>query len=181
MKHTLSLEIPETQNTCILRVVDTSLYTVDCMDVKCPILQVTSPGCIVPVSFEVTAGFPNLNLTACDLETQTVNCGVTYSNLQDGIYIVRYSVSPNEEVYVEYNHLRVTNIKNRYEKALCSLNLSGCQPSSEVLKKLDALGRIKMYIEAAVASAEYCHDAKKAMDIFEYAKKLMDKIDCKTC
>ena len=35
-------------------------------------------------------------LTACTLALQTTNCGVTQEKIPDGIYIIKYSVSPNK-------------------------------------------------------------------------------------
>ena len=63
---------------------------------------------------------------------QTTSCSSTRSSINDGIYIIKYSVSPNDKVYVEYNHLRVTEILTTYYKKLCELDVQPCQPSSQV-------------------------------------------------
>ena len=89
-KHILSLDIPETMNRCVLRVVNTSLFT-PAIPVVCPLLQVTPPGYIHPVNFDDTFLLVNnfsVNLTACDLTIQTVNCDTTLFDLPDGIYII---------------------------------------------------------------------------------------------
>ena len=39
-KHVLSLEIPDTMNKCIFRVVDTSVYATG-IPITCPLLQIT--------------------------------------------------------------------------------------------------------------------------------------------
>ena len=70
-QHVLSLEVPDTLNTCILRVADTSIYN-NQIPVACPLLQITLPGFNQPAQFtdaEIQPGF-NLNLTACDLAVQ---------------------------------------------------------------------------------------------------------------
>lgn len=181
-QHTLSLEAPDTLNKCILRIVDTSVYSQD-TPLRCPLLQVTMPGFSRPVNFDesiIQPGF-SVNLTACDLEVQTQNCGTQYWDLPDGIYIIKYSVSPNELVYVEYNHLRTTNALNRYYTILCELDLAPCDPPAEIKAKLNKLRMIKMYIDAAKAKVEICHEPKKGMDLFNYAVKLLDKMQCKSC
>lgn len=181
-QHVLSLEVPDTMNKCILRIVDTSVYNGQ-VQVVCPVLQVTLPGFVRPVTFDesvIQPGF-SVNLTACDLEIQTSQCGTVYNDLPDGIYIIKYSVSPNELVYVEYNHLRVTNAMWRYYNILCELDMAACDPPAEVKQKLQQLNLIRMYIEAAKAQVEFCHQPQKGMELFNYAVKLLNKMTCRTC
>ncbi len=180
--HVLSLEAPDTLNKSILRIVDTSVYNTQ-IAVTCPLLQVTLPGFDRPVNFDekyIQPGFI-VNLTACDLEVQLSQCGTTYADLPDGIYVIRYSVSPNEVVYVEYNHLRMTVALNKYYNLLCDLDVAACDPPAKVKDKLNQLRLIKMYLDAAKAKVEFCHQPSKGMDIFNYAVKLLNKMDCKTC
>ena len=117
-KHILSLEVPEVSNCEIFRVKDTSQYTED-LHVDCPELLITPPGFNAPKLIKVTPGF-DLSINACTLGIQTEGCleptddgtisSTGRSTIPDGIYIVRYSVSPNDRVYVEYNVLRTTTI-----------------------------------------------------------------------
>jgi hypothetical protein len=118
-KHQLSLEVPDTNNCSVFRVFDTSIYS-DLIEVTCGTLQITSPGFNQPVSIDVLPGF-NLILNACTLGLQSTGCGITSNRLPDGIYVVRYSVSPNDKVYVEYNYLRVCQTLNKYYNQLCRL------------------------------------------------------------
>lgn len=178
-QHVLSLEAPDTLNRCIIRLVDTSVYSD--VPVTCPKLEITVPGFNQSVLIEgVQTGFI-YNLTACDLEIQTANCGTTYSNIPDGIYIIRYSVSPNELVYAEYNHLRITSALNKLQDRLCDLDLAKCAPSESIKKKLRELGDIRMYLLAAKAKVERCHTPSEGMEIYRYANSLLDRMDCKTC
>lgn len=181
-KHNLRLEIPTVTNDCILRIIDVSTYS-SLNDVACPILSVTLPGFVLPVQFSedfISTGF-TVNLTACDLEVQTEECGTTFNALPDGIYVIKYSVSPNEYVFVEYNHLRMAKILARYDAILCDLDAGACAPSSELEAKLKELHMIKMYLEIARATVEVCHNPQRGMEMFSYAKKLLDKFSCTTC
>jgi hypothetical protein len=184
-QHVLSLEVPDTMNTCILRIVDTSVYNQD-IPVKCPVLWVTLPGFAYSVQFTeytdvaVNPGFM-LNLTACDLEIQTSNCGTLFNDLPDGIYSIKYAVSPTEFVYVEYNHLRITKALYKYQKILCDLDVSNCEPSAKTKEKINQLRMIRTYLDAAKAQVEFCHNAKKGMDLYNYAIKLLDKFTCSSC
>jgi hypothetical protein len=180
--HVLSLEAPDTMNKCILRVVDTSVYN-PMIPVKCPLLQVTVPGFNMPVNFDETQIQPGfmLNLTACDLQLQTTQCGEVFWDLPDGIYILKYSVSPNEIVYVEYNHLRITNALWMVQEVLCSLDLGTCDPPTSVKDKLVQITLIQRYLDAAKAAVEFCHEPKKGMELYNYAIKLLRKMGCKSC
>lgn len=180
--HVLSLEVPDTMNKCILRVVDTSVYN-KIMAIKCLLLEITMPGFVRPVQFteaDILPGF-NLNLTACDLGVQIQGCGTTYNDLPDGIYIIKYSVSPNDLVYVEYNHLRITNALIKIQAILCDLQLAACDPPEMVKAKMKQLGFIEMYLKAAKAKVEYCHEPSKGMELYNYAIKLLGKIQCNSC
>lgn len=177
--HVLSLEVPTVINSCILSINDTSVYS-SIVPITCSTLNVTVPGFAYSCQFDVTPGF-NQILTACDLQLQTQQCGEVYANLPDGIYIIKYSVSPNEVVYVEYNHLRITQALIRYNKALCDLDLAACEPSEKVQQRLEKLRMIKMYLDAAKAKVEFCHEPQKGMSLYNYALKLLNKFDCKTC
>lgn len=179
MKHQLSIELPDTNNTKILRVIDTSIYADD-IPVKCGILQITSPGFLVPVQIEVTPGF-NLILNGCTLGVSSD--GTDLPCLADGLYKIQYSVSPNDKVYVEYNYLRAATTVNKYFQELCQIELSTCDPSSEIKANLKELRLIKSFIDAAKAKVEYCNSPHVGMEIFTYAQKRLSKYTscCEGC
>lgn len=175
-QHVLSLEAPDTMNGCVLRLVDTSVYN-PLSAPTCPILLITPPGFVRAVSIpSVQPGFI-YNLTACDLGLQTDQCGTQYYDLPDGIYIIKYSVSPNDFVYVEYNHLRITNALKIIYNILCELDLGACEPPEVIKNKLRELSLIEMYLKAAKADVEFCLNPRKGMDMYNYALRLLQKMD----
>ena len=140
-KHILSLEIPTVSNCEVLCVKDTSQYTTK-LEVDCSELLITMPGFTAPVLIKVDEKF-DLCLNACVLALQKVDCGKKRTKLPDGVYVVRYSVSPNDKVYVEYNHLRITRIiecmrllvSNNEADHFYSTNISMLGSSSNINKK----------------------------------------------
>lgn len=179
-KHILSLEVSSVSNCEILCVKDTSQYTSD-LSIDCEELLITSPGFNKPTLIKVQHGF-DLCLNSCALGVQTSDCGTVRGNIADGVYIIRYSVSPTEKVYVEYNHLRVCNILSRYYQILCDIDMKPCEPESERAEVIRELAYIKTLIDAAVAKVEYCQSATEGMELYNYAKRLLGKIDCSaTC
>jgi len=177
--HQLFLDIPTTANPRILRIMDSSIYT-DKLPVTCETLQITIPGFNTPITITVESGF-NSVFNACDLGLQTQYCGNVSNIIPDGIYIIRYSVSPNDQVFVEYNHLRVTQFLNDYYQKLADIELSACEPSADIKARLNELRLIKSFIDAAKAKVEYEHDNQEAMTILEYAQTRLQKLDCFKC
>jgi hypothetical protein len=183
-KHTLSLNIPTILNDCIIRIEDTSVYATGLdgceLPIECPQLYILPPGFSQATSIDVTPNFV-LNLNACDLSLQTSGCGTQMNSLPDGVYVIRYSIAPNDYVYVEYNHLRITNALIKYNELLCELDVAACNPLQEVQDKLQELRLIRMLLDAAKAKVEFCHNPSAGMDLYEYAKKRLDKMDCTVC
>jgi len=177
--HVLSLEVPTVMNPCILSIVDTSVYST-IVPVTCPTLNVTVPGFTYSNQLDFTPG-TSVILTACDLQLQTQDCGSVYTDIPDGIYIIKYSVSPNDVVYVEYNHMRITKALNRYYNILCRLDVADCDPPFKIKQRLEELGLIRMYLEAAKSKVEFCHEPQKGMSLYNYAWKLLNKMDCINC
>jgi hypothetical protein len=184
-KHSLSLNIPDIMEDCVLRIEDTSVYS-SLIPVTCPTLQVLAPGFVTATKLNDTTtpvigvGF-TVNLNACDLELQTEECGTEFYSLPDGVYVIKYSVSPNDLVYVEYNHLRINKAMAKYKAILCDLDLGACEPPIDKVETLNKLLKIKMYLEAAKAKVEFCGEPDKGMTIYNYALKLLDKMNCSTC
>lgn len=172
-KHNLALDIPETANPYVLRVVDVSTYAAG-LSVDCGRFDITMPGFAAPVFIENVEPGSSKNLSAEDLGL--VQLGDTSPvALQDGVYTIKYSVSPNDLAYVEYYHLRNTNQVNQYLSILCKLRLEPCEPSAELEANLHKLRLIKLYIDAAKAQVESCHAIKQGMEMYEYASKLLTK------
>ena len=177
-KHILSLELPTVSNCEILSIKDTSQY-VEQLNIDCGELLITSPGYTVPVLIKLNPNF-NLNLNGCLLGTQTENCGDMRTALTDGIYIIKYSVAPTNKVYVEYNHLRTTNFLKLYYETLCHIDVNDCEPHSERKDLIDEMKYIRTLIDAAIAKVEYCNSPREGMNLYDYAKKRLQKISCKT-
>ena len=175
-RHILSLEIPTVSNCDLLCIKDTSQYSKE-LAVDCEELLITLPGYSVPGLIKVDKDF-DMCLTACTLSLQKEDCGTKQSQIPDGIYIIKYSVSPNSKVYVEYNHLRVTKLLTTYYEVLCDLDVQACQPDSDKQELLSEMYYIRTIIDAAVSNVEYCQSSAQGMQLYNYAKQMLNKISC---
>lgn len=178
--HKLSLDVPDTLNSCVIRIIDMSVYNSD-ISIKCPLLQILVPGFTTPQFVDNVAANFSLNLTACQLKVQTANCGTVFNDLPDGIYVIKWSVSPNDVVYVEYNHLRITKALNKIKALLCELDRGACEPPEKTRDKQRFLQDIRNDLDAAKAFVEYCRESKKGLELYKYAIKQLDKMKCSTC
>ena len=172
MNHQLSLDVQETTNEMVLIVLDSSVYD-NILPVECQTLEVTLPGAMSPKSFEINELGTKITLTYADFH-EGEDCA-----LPDGIYILKYSISPNDKVYVEYNHMRTTLLLNQYKRAFCSVDLTSATPDKETQKKLDLLREIKDFIDASKIQVEICLNPEKGIALYAYAKKLLERFICK--
>jgi hypothetical protein len=177
-KHQLSLEIMQTNNCSLFRVIDTSIYSDD-LEITCGVLNITVPGFNNVYSISTDPNF-SYSVTGCLIGIQTQDCGSSAQLLQDGLYTVEYSVSPNDKVYVKYNYLRTCQFLNIYYKYLCELEMAACDPQPDVKAQLEELRLIKSFHDAAKAKAEHCDDVTAAMELFNYARKRLSRFgkDC---
>jgi len=178
--HKLSLDIPDTLNDCVFPVVDRSVY-IDEIPVSCPQLQINVPGFSYSRLIDNVAPNFNSNFTACDLGVQSELCGKEYNALPDGIYVIKWSVSPNDIIYVEYNHLRITQALLKVRSLLCELDLSTCAPQAQVHAQMNKLTEIRQFLDAAKAKVENCRQAKQGLALYKYAMSMLDKMNCKLC
>jgi hypothetical protein len=176
-KHILSLEVPTVANCEVLSIKDTSQYSSK-LNVDCGEIFITPPGYNAPAIIKVDPNF-DVTLNGCLLGTQVDNCGTMRTQLPDGIYIIKYVVSPGLKVFVEYNHLRITNLLTLYYETLCHIDVKDCEPHSERKDLIDEMKYIRTLIDAAVAKVEYCNSPSEGMSLYDYAKKRLQKISCK--
>ena len=176
-KHILSLEVPTVANCEVLSIKDTSQYSSK-LNVDCGEIFITPPGYNAPAIIKVDPNF-DVTLNGCLLGTQVDNCGTMRTQLPDGIYIIKYVVSPGLKVFVEYNHLRITNLLTLYYETLCHIDVKDCEPHRERKDLIDEMKYIRTLIDAAVAKVEYCNSPSEGMSLYDYAKKRLQKISCK--
>lgn len=183
-KNQLSLDIPDTMTTCVLRLVDTSTYDPN-ITPECLTLSILPPGFTEATS--LTGYSPNfaVNLTACDLGLQTSNCTTTRSAVPDGVYAIKYSIAPAEYVYVEYNHLRISAAMTKLQALLCCLDVAACEPQGKVKEQLREVQVLTTMLQAAKAKVEYCHNPTQGMAMYTYVLSRLNKLStncgCETC
>lgn len=179
-KSILSLRFPDLTNEGILLIEDTSTYNPD-ITPTCPNLQITPPGYKTPASIDpLTTGF-RLVLNSCTLGISSPgDCSTNLPNIQDGPYYIRYSISPNDKVYVEYWYMRTVKAMNRWNELLCALKIPCCLPDQEMVYAIQQLYLIRAFIDSAKVTVEECgHNIQEGVNQLRYANALMAKMSAR--
>lgn len=180
MQPKLKLDISDTLSACTMVIYDISEYPIG-FPISCPRLEVTVPGFKYPVVFEnISGGFTKV-LNACNLNLQTTGCDVVSNDLPDGLYVIKYSINPNDTLYVEYNYLRINKLLNRYKDLLCCIESKAEDNKNVHMDMYKDLSELRYSIDAAKAAAEWCHDANRGLKLYDKANKLITRYFCRYC
>jgi len=174
-QHILLLSEGKSANEGVFLLNDISLYA-PTIPVLCPTLEILPPGYRTPAVLTITPG-AHMVFNACTVGilpvTGCMNCA---PDLPDGIWHLRYSVSPNDQVYVEYNLLRITEAWNRLNEILCHMNMHCNLPDKELEYTVYQCSIIREYLYAAKALVEEEHRNEDGINIYRYAYSLIEKL-----
>lgn len=174
----LILDFPDTGDVRTLRINDASFYNPD-IPVECGTLEITTPGFIEPVIFNVEQGF-SVVLNASNLKLAKVKVYTQLQAIPDGIYKVRYSIKPNVNAWVEYDHMRNNTLLKQYYTELCSIKLQPSPASKQVKDRLKRLREIKSYIDVSKIEVDECGNRSRGIELYKYAQELL-KVNCQNC
>lgn len=175
-QHLLAIDVPNTYNESVFLVRDISIYT-PLLSVSCQSLQITPPGFSTPTVIVPTVPNFQLVLNACSLGIAiSTGCSDMCPNIPDGIYGIYYSVSPNTQVYVGYQYMRIVSAVNRLNGYLCRLQLPNGLPGQELTYELQNIDIIRNYLRSAQTNVNDLHQLTDGMNNYRYAVELMNKM-----
>ncbi|MCA9495585.1 MAG: hypothetical protein KC589_01470 [Nanoarchaeota archaeon] len=171
----LDIYIDEVLNPKLLIIKDTSWYNPDIVpsngviDVKNPIDNKIYS---IPVGkdFLFTVNSNTLNIT-------NVSDFKQLKELPDGIWTVKYSICPNQELFVEYSFLRNTKQTIKWMNLYCKLDLEKCNKKN-YQEELKSLRDIKDLIDAAKYKAD-CGKYEQSLELYDRANQLLDSFSGK--
>lgn len=166
---TLNLDfiVVPTYNTLTLNVVDASTYPTDPPVVTSPTLEIKVPGFATSViPFDVN----NFNIFTSS------NLGITEEGinepLPDGIYYIKYSISPAYKNFVEHSIMRVDQLQEKFDSAFMKLDMMECDRAIKMQSKTD-LTSIYFFIQGAIAAANNC-SMVQAEKLYDQANYMLD-------
>jgi len=175
-QHILQLNIGDTYNEGVFIVEDISIYT-PLLPVSTQSLQITPPGYTTPTVIIPTTQHFKFVLNACSLGIALPGgCSDRCPNIPDGIYSLYYSVSPNTQVFVGYQYLRIVTAINRLNGYLCALQLPNCLPSEELTYELQNIDIIRNYLRSAQTNVNSLGNLQDGINQYYFAISLMNKM-----
>jgi hypothetical protein len=172
----LSFDIIDTHDFKTLGILDTTWYNPD-IKVETPTIEIIPPGyTIVASPFYMIKGLNIYNSNG--LGITRASCEEDLVDLPDGIWRVKYSICPNDKLFIERFFLKTDKIWCRYTQAFLTLDLKNAESKKDVERK-KKLNEIEFYINGAIAASNN-QDAKNAIDLYNKAEKALSRFfsDC---
>jgi hypothetical protein len=148
----LDILVIPTYNTLTLGIADASTYDTDPPVVSSPTIEITIPGFNTPVSLPFNVNDFNIfNSTSLGLSL----VGEPLIPLPDGVYYLKYTVTPAYVYYVQKNIMRTEVIQEKFDEAFMKLDMMECDLAIKTQSKV-TLNSIYYMIQGSVAAANNC-------------------------
>lgn len=170
----LDILVINTYNPKTLGIADISTYP-DTPPVQSPTIEITIPGLGLSSLPFVIKDFNVFNSTSLGI----TSVGENLQSLPDGVYSLKYSVTPAYQNYVEKTIIRVDQLQEKFNKAFLTLDLMQCDSAIKSQDKV-ALNTIYFLIQGAIAAANNCA-TDVANKLYIQAGKLLDSFVRKDC
>lgn len=176
MSTTLKLDflVVPTYNTFTLGIADASTYPTSPL-VTAPTIEINVP----------TYGIVSLPFTINDFNIfNSASFGMTQVGeplvpLPDGVYYIKYSVSPAYENFVEKNIMRVDRLQERFDEAFMKLDMMECDRAIKMQQKVD-LNSVYFFIQGSIAAANTCA-IDQANTLYTQASRMLDNFIKNNC
>jgi len=99
--------------------------------------------------------------------------------LPDGVYYIKYSVTPAYQNYVEKTIIRVDKLQEKFDSAFMKLDMMECDAPIKKQQKVD-LNSIYYFIQGAIASANNCA-VDTSNKLYAQANKMLDNFIRNNC
>ncbi len=170
----LSIEVSNNTNLKVMRLYDTSFYYKDQI-VENYLIEVLPVNKSIWITFNVDRNF-SLVLNSSNLRYRKVDSADDLLDLPDGIYEIKQSIKPNIQTVNQFYHFRVLELLNKLQSERDKLVDNKCDLSKEeYIINRDKLRDIEEYILAAKWKVEECHDKVKGKEMYEFARKLLER------
>ena len=168
----LDILVVPTYNTLTLGVVDASTYDVT---PSAPTIEITVPGFAKVTLPFVPNDFNIFNSTVLGL----TSVGDSLLPLPDGVYTLRYSISPAYINFVEKNIMRTEMLQEKFDEAFMQLDMMQCDLAIKQQQKVD-LNSIYFFIQGAIAAANNCA-VETANKLYRQATIMLNNFNKRGC
>lgn len=166
----LDINIIDTHSFKTLGIMDTSIYNPD-IAIEEVTIEITPPGYKIPSQpYFKEKGLNIYNSNSVGITR--ASCQEELVDLPDGLWKIKYSICPNDKLYIEKIFLKTDKIQCKFDQSFLNLDLSSCDTEIE-RNKLKQLQDIEVYIQGAVSACNK-KDYKLSLDLYKKADKLLN-------
>jgi len=164
----LDILVINTYNSLTLGVADISTYPVS-PPIATPEIAITIPNGFDTVTLPfIPSTFNIFNSLILGLSA----VGDNLTPLPDGVYILTYSVDPNDTSFVTKTIMRVDQLQEKFDNAFMKLDMMECDMAIKTQSKVE-LNSIYFDIQGAIAAANNCA-VDVANKLYRKANKALD-------
>jgi len=157
----------------VLGIADASTYPT-APPVSSPTIEITIPGfgkVVLPFNTNSLNVFNSTSLGLSGLGESLP--------LPDGVYTIRYSVTPAYENFVQKSIMRVEQLQERFDEAFMKLDMMECDAAIKTQQKVE-LNSIYFFIQGAIAAANNCA-TDTANKLYMQASKMLNNFIKRDC
>lgn len=170
----LDILVIPTYNSKILGVADISTYPA-APPITAPTIEIEVPAfgkVVLPFN---TNDFNIFNSASLGI----TSVGDPLLPLPDGVYFLRYSVTPAYQNFVEKSIIRVDQLQEKFDLAFMTLDMMQCDLAIKTQQKV-TLNSIYYFIQGAIAAANNCA-VNEANKLYNQASKMLDNFMKRDC
>lgn len=169
MAEKLGITIIPTYDTRTIAVADITNYSTNPPEVINPTIEIKIPGVEVVVVKPFKVGEINV-FDSTDLGLTTAG---NETDIPDGMYTIKYTISPPLVNLVEKSIVRVEKLQKKFDSAFMTLDMMQCDGAIKTQDKME-LNTIYFFMQGTVAAANSC-SVVTAARMYDLANRMLDK------
>jgi hypothetical protein len=170
----LDILVLPTYNVLTLGIADASTYPDDPPLVVAPTIEITVPNFGLAILPFVVNDFNLFNSASLGITEVGVD-----QPLPDGIYKLRYSITPAYINYVDKTIMRTERIQEKFDRAFLQLDLIECDRAIKTQSSV-TLNTINFFIQGSIAAANNCAEYE-SNKLYTQANNMLDNFLKSNC
>jgi hypothetical protein len=163
----LNFIVVQTNSPMTMTILDNSTYPTNPPVVTSPTMVITVPGFEKKSTVFTPNGYNTYDSTTLGLTELHKEVP-----LPDGIYTMRYFVTPEDATFVEHAIMRVDRLQAKFDEAFMTLDMMECDMAIKT-QSFVQLNTIYLFIQGSIAAANNCASVE-ANKLYNQASRLLD-------
>lgn len=168
----LDILVVPTYNTKLIGIADASTYP---SNPSSPSIEITVPSFgVISLPFNIN-DYNIFNSTSLGI----TSVGEPIVDLPDGIYNLKYSITPAYVNYVNKTIIRIDKLQEKFDSAFMKLDMMECDRALKTQSKV-TLSTIQFLIQGAVSAANECAE-QESNKLYNQANYMLDNFIKNNC